>query len=561
VKGINAHIEEDTEEARQQSSRALDVIEGPLMDGMNVVGDLFGDGRMFLPQVVKSARVMKQAVAVLIPYIEAEQKDAGEVRQRPKVLMATVKGDVHDIGKNIVGVVLRCNDFEVVDLGVMVPMEHIIETARIENVDIIGLSGLITPSLEEMTLVAAEMKRQGMTQPLMIGGATTSRVHTALRIEPNYDQCVIWVKDASRAVGVARRLCDPPEREALHAEVSAEYTEVRERRARGSRRAPPVSLEQARANPLDIDWSAYQPVPPARPGLTVVEDYPLDELVDYMDWGPFFNAWELTGRFPDILDDPAKGETARQLFADAKEMLDRIVNERWLKARATVALCPAAAEGDDVVIYSDYTRSNEIERFNFLRQQKPKAKGQANFCLADFVAPIDSGVADHVGFFAVTAGEGIDRKVAEFEAAHDDYSAILLKALADRLAEALAERIHERVRREWWGYASGEALDNRALIGEQYLGIRPAPGYPACPDHSEKRKLFDLLDAETNSGMSLTSGYAMLPAASVSGYYFAHPQSQYFILGNVLEDQLEDYARRKGIEVKEARINLVANLD
>ena len=560
VKGINAYIEEDTEEARQQSSRALDVIEGPLMDGMNVVGDLFGDGRMFLPQVVKSARVMKQAVAILVPHIEAEQKETGEARQQPKVLLATVKGDVHDIGKNIVGVVLRCNDFEVIDLGVMVPMDHILETARTENVDIIGLSGLITPSLEEMSLVAAEMKRTGMSQPLMIGGATTSRVHTALRIEPNYDRGVVWVKDASRAVGVARKLCVPSEREALRAEVSAEYAEVRERRARGSRRAPPVSLEQARSNPTDIDWAGYQPVVPAQPGLHVFEDYPLDELVSYIDWGPFFSAWELNGRFPAILEDPKMGETARQLYEDARVMLERVVEEGWLRARATVGLFPAASTGDDVVIYSDYTRSTERERFHFLRQQKPKGEGRANLCLADFIAPAGSIVADHMGFFAVTAGLGIEEKIAEFEADHDDYSSILLKALADRLAEALAEHLHERVRRKIWGYASGERLDKQALIGEQYLGIRPAPGYPACPDHSEKRKLFDLLDAETNARMELTSGYAMLPAASVSGYYFAHPQAQYFVLGNILEDQLEDYAGRKGVSVEQARQLLVSNL-
>jgi 5-methyltetrahydrofolate--homocysteine methyltransferase len=561
VKGINAHIEADTEEARQLSTRALDVIEGPLMDGMNVVGDLFGDGRMFLPQVVKSARVMKQAVAVLIPYIEAEQKaGGGPARQRPKVLMATVKGDVHDIGKNIVGVVLRCNDFDVIDLGVMVPVEKILETARKEQVDVIGLSGLITPSLEEMTLVAAEMQRQGMTLPLMIGGATTSRVHTALRIEPNYEHGVVWVKDASRAVGVARKLTDATERRLLHQEVTTDYAALRERRAKGSRREPPVSLEQARGNPLVIDWNAYQPAPPAQPGVTVIEDYPLADLVEYIDWGPFFNAWEMTGRFPDILDDPDKGATARDLYEDARAMLAQIIDEGWLRARATVGLFPAASAGDDVLIYRDEDRSEVLERFCFLRQQKPKSKEQANFCLADFVAPVESGVRDYLGFFAVTAGLGIDEKVAEFEAAHDDYSAILLKALADRLAEALAERLHAEVRRHHWAYAADEDLDNEALIGEQYRGIRPAPGYPSCPDHSEKRKLFDLLEAERNAHMELTSGYAMLPTASVSGYYFAHPEAQYFILGNILDDQLEDYAQRKGISLDEARRNLVANL-
>ncbi len=561
VKGINSYIEADTEEARQASDRALDVIEGPLMDGMNVVGDLFGDGKMFLPQVVKSARVMKQAVAVLIPHIEAEQSDAGGApRQQPRVLMATVKGDVHDIGKNIVGVVLRCNDFEVIDLGVMVPVDTILDTAEKEQVDIIGLSGLITPSLEEMSLVAAEMERRGMRQPLMIGGATTSRMHTALRIEPRYGQGVVWVKDASRAVGVARRLADAEERKVLQAEVAADYAALRERRAGGSRRQPPVDLATARANRMHIDWASYAPPQPTRPGLTVFEDYPLEELLDYIDWGPFFNAWELSGPYPDILEDPHKGETARSLFADAQFMLRQIVEERWLRARATVGLFPAAAVEDDVVLFRDQARKDVLSRFHFLRQQKPKADGQPHLCLADFVAPMEAALPDHLGLFAVTAGLGIDLKVAEFEARHDDYSAILLKALADRLAEALAERMHEHTRRELWAYAGDEALDNAELIAERYRGIRPAPGYPACPDHSEKRALFDLLDAETHSCMELTSGFAMLPTASVSGFYFAHPQSQYFVLGNILDDQLEDYAERTGAGIDSARRNLVANI-
>jgi 5-methyltetrahydrofolate--homocysteine methyltransferase len=560
VKGINSHIEQDTEEARQAATRALDVIEGPLMDGMNVVGDLFGDGKMFLPQVVKSARVMKQAVAVLIPHIEREKKaGSGERSRQKKVLMATVKGDVHDIGKNIVGVVLRCNHFEVIDLGVMVTVDKILEAAQRENVDIIGLSGLITPSLEEMRLVAAEMERRGLQLPLMIGGATTSRVHTALRIEPNYGNGVVWVKDASRAVGVARRLADPQERLALQQETAAEYAELRERRARGSRREPPVSLDQARANAFATDWSTTRPAAPARPGLSVIEDYPLAELVAYIDWTPFFQTWELSGRYPDLLDDPVKGEAARSLYADARAMLQRIVAEGWLKARATVGLFPAASQGDDVLVYGA-DRSTPQERLCFLRQQKPKANGQANLCLADFVAPAESGVEDYVGMFAVTAGLGIESKLAEFEAAHDDYSAILFKALADRLAEALAERMHERVRKEIWGYDREEDLEHQALIAEQYTGIRPAPGYPACPDHSEKEKLFALLAAETNSRMELTGGYAMLPAASVSGYYFSHPHSRYFVLGQVQEDQLADYAKRKGIDEQEARRNLVANL-
>ncbi|NND44573.1 MAG: methionine synthase, partial [Xanthomonadales bacterium] len=561
VKGINSHVEEDTEEARQQAHRALDVIEGPLMDGMNIVGDLFGDGRMFLPQVVKSARVMKQAVAVLVPHIEREKLQDTDTEDRQcKVLMATVKGDVHDIGKNIVGVVLRCNHFEVLDLGVMVPMEKLLETARTEQVDIIGLSGLITPSLEEMRLVAAEMERRGLDLPLMIGGATTSPVHTALRIEPNYSQGVFWVKDASRAVGVARRLADPEKRRAMTEEYRENYAQLRERRAQGSKRKPPIALADARRNRLRPAWDDTPPAP-REIGITVFEDYPLSELADYIDWTPFFQTWELSGRYPDILDDPDKGETARSLFRDARAMLEKIIEERWLRARATVGLFPAAVDGDDVLVYAGPERDEVLERLCFLRQQKPKASGQPNLCLADFIAPADAGVADHIGLFAVTAGLGIEEKVAEFEAANDDYSSILLKALADRLAEALAERMHQRVRTGLWGYAEDEELDTEALIAEQYSGIRPAPGYPACPDHSEKKKLFALLDAETNAHMELTGGYAMLPAASVSGYYFGHPQSQYFVLGNILEDQLTDYAQRKGISEDEVRRNLVANID
>ena len=562
VKGINSHVEADTEEARQLCARALDVIEGPLMDGMNIVGDLFGDGKMFLPQVVKSARVMKQAVAVLVPYIEEEKRVSGlGGQQQTRILMATVKGDVHDIGKNIVGVVLQCNHFEIIDLGVMVPVEQILETARREKVDIIGLSGLITPSLEEMRVVAAEMERQGMQQPLMIGGATTSRVHTALRIEPNYTNGVVWVKDASRAVGVARKLAEPEKREKLQKETAADYAKLRERRARGSRRQPPVSIEAARENRFQTDWKHYETTEPARPGLTVFENYPLDELLDYIDWTPFFQTWELSGRYPDILDDPDKGEAARSLYQDAQEMLPKIIDEKWLWASATVGLFPAAADNDDVLIYTNPERTEVLQRMAFLRQQKAKASGQPNFCLADFIAPLEMGPQDHIGLFAVTAGLGIERKVAEFEAQHDDYSSILLKALADRLAEALAERMHERVRKEIWGFAADESLDSQALISEQYRGIRPAPGYPACPDHSEKKKLFELLDASVNSKMELTEGYAMLPAAAVSGYYFAHPKSQYFVLGNILEDQLADYSKRKDISLQEARRNLVANLD
>jgi 5-methyltetrahydrofolate--homocysteine methyltransferase len=561
VKGINSHIEEDTEEARRASKRALDVIEGPLMDGMNVVGDLFGAGKMFLPQVVKSARVMKQAVAVLVPHIEEEKRRSGETaRSRGHIVLATVKGDVHDIGKNIVGVVLRCNNFEVTDLGVMVPGEQIITAAREAGADIIGLSGLITPSLEEMRLVAAEMKSQGLDQPLMIGGATTSPMHTALRIEPEYDQGVVWVKDASRAVGVARQLIDPAQRETLRERTAKEYLALRQRRAGGSKRQPPVPIEQARANRLALDWASANPEPPAQPGLHVLQDYPIEELIEYIDWTPFFQTWELAGRFPDILQDTLVGETATSLFDDAQRMLDDIVREKWLQARAVFGLFPAASSGDDILMYADESRQTVLTTLNFLRQQRPKAEGRANRCLADCVAPADSGVPDHVGLFAVTAGLGIQHKLDEFEARHDDYRAILLKALADRLAEALAERLHQRVRREFWGYAADESLDAEELIRERYRGIRPAPGYPACPDHSEKEKIFAILDAPGHADMELTSGFAMLPAASVCGYYFAHPRAEYFALGPVLPDQLEDYARRKDCSVDEVRRLLPANL-
>lgn len=561
VKGINTFIREDTEEARQNSAQALDVIEGPLMNGMNVVGDLFGDGRMFLPQVVKSARVMKQAVAVLIPFIEEEKRKAGTDSKRlTRILMATVKGDVHDIGKNIVGVVLSCNHYEVIDLGVMVSAETILETALKEEVDIIGLSGLITPSLEEMRYVASEMQRRGMQLPLMIGGATTSPLHTALRIDPEYSNGVFWVKDASRAVGVARNLSDDKKRKRLTAEVAADYANMRERRAKGSSRKPPVSLEEARSNAFSPPWSAEDISLPAKPGLHVFENIKLEELVPLIDWTPFFQTWEMQGRYPEILEDTHKGEAARNLFADAQAMLKQIVQENWLTARATIGIFPAAAIGDDVVIYTDESRESIRQRLNFLRQQKPKAKGRNNRCLADFIAPESAHLKDHIGLFAVTAGLGIEEKLAEYEQAHDVYAAIMLKALADRLAEALAEHTHRRVRRTLWAYDPQESLENQDLIAEKYRGIRPAPGYPACPDHSEKEKIFALLDAENNSSMELTSGYAMLPAASVSGYYFAHPQSSYFVLGNILEDQLLDYAKRKNISPKQARRQLVANI-
>jgi 5-methyltetrahydrofolate--homocysteine methyltransferase len=560
VKGVNSHIEADTEEARKQSSRALDVIEGPLMDGMNVVGDLFGAGKMFLPQVVKSARVMKQAVAVLIPHIEEEKRRSGDTASsQGHVVMATVKGDVHDIGKNIVGVVLRCNNFEVTDLGVMVPGETILSTAVKEKADIIGLSGLITPSLEEMRVIAAEMKRQGLEQPLMIGGATTSPMHTALRIEPEYDNGVFWVKDASRAVGVARQLIGPESRKALQEKTAQEFREMRERRSKGSNRNPPVSIDEARANHLRIDWDDAEIMIPNAVGLQVLENYPLEKLVNTIDWAPFFQTWELAGRYPAILEDPVVGEAARNLYADAREMLDRIITEKWLGARAVFGIFPAASERDDVLLYEDDSRKHVVEKLLFLRQQRAKAEGRANRCLADYVAPKGSGKNDYAGLFAVTAGLGIDRKLDEFEAAHDDYQSILLKALADRLAEAFAEHLHQRVRREFWGYAENETLDNEQLIKEKYQGIRPAPGYPACPDHSEKEKIFRLLDAPANAQMELTSGFAMLPTASVCGYYFAHPEAEYFVLGPVLEDQAKDYARRKNRTLEEMGTLLPSN--
>jgi 5-methyltetrahydrofolate--homocysteine methyltransferase len=516
---------------------------------------------MFLPQVVKSARVMKQAVAVLIPYIEEEKRKAGSSEKRlTRVLMATVKGDVHDIGKNIVGVVLSCNHYEVIDLGVMVSAESILETAIREDVDIIGLSGLITPSLEEMRHVAAEMQRRGLQQPLMIGGATTSPLHTALRIDPEYTNGVFWVKDASRAVGVARKLSQFEDRKELTATVAQDYENMRERRARGSSRKPPVSLEEARNNAYSPPWSADSICQPAKPGLHVFDDINLADLLPLIDWTPFFQTWEMQGRYPEILEDADKGEAASSLFADAQTMLKQIVEENWLETRATVGIFPASASGDDIVIYNDESHETEHKHLNFLRQQKPKATGRFNRCLSDYVAPISSGLKDHIGLFAVTAGLGIEKKLAEYEQEHDDYSAIMLKALADRLAEALAEHTHRRVRRTLWAYDPQESLDNKTLISEHYRGIRPAPGYPACPDHSEKEKIFELLGAEENARMQLTSGYAMLPAASVSGYYFAHPQSSYFVLGNILEDQLLDYAERKNISPEQARRLLVANI-
>ncbi|MBV6814405.1 methionine synthase [Xanthomonas campestris pv. passiflorae] len=581
VHGIDAFVETDTEEARQHSTRPLDVIEGPLMDGMNVVGDLFGAGKMFLPQVVKSARVMKKAVAYLLPFIEAEKLRTGDVgKSNGKIIMATVKGDVHDIGKNIVGVVLACNNFDVVDLGVMVSAQVILDRAREENADLIGLSGLITPSLEEMSHVAREMQRQGFEIPLLIGGATTSRAHTALKIDPHYSAPTVWVKDASRAVGVAQSLISRDLRQAFVAANDADYAEIRARhRNRGDAKRL-VSLEKARAQRFDGDWDTYTPPAPRQPGIHVFGDYPLQELIELIDWTPFFQAWELAGKFPAILSDDIVGTQASELYRDARRMLKRIVEEKWLTAKAVFGLWPANSVGDDVEVVLTDHRDSEVEigdwqrqnqsristpqsrqLLHFLRQQVDKPIDRPDFCLADFIAPKSSGKQDWIGAFAVTAGIGIDAHVARFEAAHDDYNSILLKALADRLAEALAERLHQRVRTEFWGYVQDEALDNEALIAERYRGIRPAPGYPACPEHSEKRTLFDLLDAERNADMSLTESFAMLPTAAVCGYYFSHPKSQYFVVGRLGKEQVADYAKRKGITLALAERWLASNLD
>ena len=549
VAGIDEYIIEDTEQARLQATRPLDVIEGPLMDGMNVVGDLFGSGKMFLPQVVKSARVMKKAVAHLVPYIEAE-KD-GKARSNGKIVTATVKGDVHDIGKNIVGVVLQCNNFEVVDLGVMVPAQKILDTARELNADLIGLSGLITPSLDEMVHVAKEMQRLKFNLPLLIGGATTSQIHTAVKIDPHYQHGVIYVKDASRAVGVAQSLVSPEQRAGIVQQTKADYAKKREQHASRQAKGALLSLEAARANKIQLDWQNYTPPRPAFLGVKAFDDYPLQKLVERIDWTPFFVAWELHGRFPRILDDEKVGVEARKLYDDAQTMLAQIVKEHWLQARAVIGFFPVNRAGDDdIEVYTDDTRMGIQAVLHHLRQQSQRPPGKPNQCLADFIAP--PGMADYIGAFAVTAGIGIDEKIAEFERDHDDYSAIMLKALADRLAEALAEHMHERVRKEFWAYAADEKLGNEDLIAERYQGIRPAPGYPACPDHTEKSTLWRLLDAEQNAGIQLTESFAMVPTAAVSGWYFAHPQARYFGLGKINRDQLENYARRKGLSIQDA---------
>ncbi|MGH8447295.1 MAG: methionine synthase [Solimonas sp.] len=602
VKGIDAHVEADVEALRLElaaaGKRPIEVIEGPLMDGMNVVGDLFGAGKMFLPQVVKSARVMKKAVAHLIPFIEAgnaslpgSQATPGDPSEKSRsnglIIMATVKGDVHDIGKNIVGVVLQCNNFEVVDLGVMVPPQKILDAAREHKADIIGLSGLITPSLDEMVTLAKEMERQGFDVPLLIGGATTSRAHTAVKIDPAYHGPVVWVKDASRSVPVAAALLSAEQKPKLLADLDKDYEQIRERHANKDRQEKFVSLAAARANRTPVEWSGYRPPRPrlllqqakdvcqgpncdhhhhmATQFVKTFRDYPLAELREYIDWQPFFIAWELKGRFPDLLNNPATSEAARRLWEDAQQMLDRIIDEKWLTANGVIGLFPAQrVDEDDIAVYSDETYAHEIARLRNLRQQSEHRPGVPHRCLADYVAPRETGLHDYVGGFAVTSGVGCHERVAAFRKANDDYSAILLEAIADRLAEAFAERLHQRVRKEFWGYAADEHLDNEALIAERYIGtsggIRPAPGYPACPEHTEKQTLWQLLDAEKNTGITLTESMAMWPGAAVSGWYYAHPASQYFVLGRIAKDQVADYARRKGWTLAEAEKWLAPNL-
>ncbi len=560
VKGIVEHIVDDVEEARQKYDRPIEVIEGPMMNGMDVVGDLFGSGKMFLPQVVKSARVMKKGVAHLIPFIEEEKEKNQSTKAKAKVLLATVKGDVHDIGKNIVAVVLRCNNFDVIDLGVMVPAEKILEEARENKVDIIGLSGLITPSLDEMVHVAKELKREEFQQPLMIGGATTSRMHTAVKIEQQYDQPVVHVLDASRSVSVTGNLVSKTLREEFVKKKKQEYLKLRNQHESRSRKKNYLSLKDARANKTDIDWPAACIKQPARLGPQVFKDYPLEELRNYIDWGPFFIAWQMKGKFPDVLEDEKYGEEARKLYDDANALLDRIIRQKLVKANAVIGIFPANAVGDDIEVYTDESRNKVRTTLHTLRQQSEKRPGQPNKALADFVAPKEAGMADYVGGFAVTAGIGVPELVKEFEDDHDDYNAILTKALADRLAEAMAELMHEKIRKQYWGYAPDEDFSNNDLIREKYTGIRPAPGYPAQPDHTEKPILFDLLGVQETTGIELTENLAMTPASSVSGLYFAHPESDYFNVGNITKDQIEDYARRKGMSVEKAEKWLSSNL-
>jgi len=559
IKGVDSYIVEDAEEARRSFDRPIQVIEGPLMSGMNAVGDLFGAGKMFLPQVVKSARVMKKAVAHLIPFIE-EEKAEGASQSNGKILMATVKGDVHDIGKNIVGVVLQCNNFEVIDIGVMVPTVTILEEAKKHNVDVIGLSGLITPSLEEMTHIAKEMKRLKMNIPVMLGGATTSKAHTAVKIDPHYDHPIVWVKDASRAVGVAQSLISDELQTKFVADLKSEYAAVRERHAARQTDAKWLTLARARDNKTEIEWTNYQPTTPTFTGTRVFDDYPLEELVDYIDWTPFFHTWELKGSYPKIFDDADKGEEAEKLYADAQTMLQQLLTEKWLQAKGVIGLYPANSVGDDIELYKDESRSEVVARFHNLRQQQQKAAGKPNRCLTDFIAPKTSGIKDYIGCFALTTGVGIDQHIAEFEKNHDDYSSIMLKALADRLAEAFAERMHQRVRKEFWGYASDESLGSSQLIKETYKGIRPAAGYPACPDHTEKDLIWELMQVKEKSGIWLTESKAMVPTAAVSGIYYGHPDAIYFGVGKINREQVEEYAARKGMSIQDIERWLAPNL-
>ena len=557
VHGITDYVIEDTEECRQRADKPLDVIEGPLMDGMNVVGDLFGDGKMFLPQVVKSARVMKTAVAHLLPYMEEEKRRQGDTSAKGKVLMATVKGDVHDIGKNIVGVVLQCNNYDVVDMGVMVPTEDILARAKEEKADIIGLSGLITPSLDRMVEVAGEMKRQGFDIPLLIGGATTSKKHTALKVAPEYDNGVIHVDDASKAVGVVSKLLSKTARPDYLAEVLDGQDKMRAGAAKTGDRAT-TPIETARANAFDGGWSDYRPPAPQSPGVTVIDDMPVKTLRDYIDWGPFFDTWQMRGRFPDILDHPEMGPTARELYDNAQKMLDRIETEGWFHPRGVVGLWPANAEGDDILVWTDEERHEIAARMPQLRQQGKKSGNKAHMCLADFVAP--KGTPDWIGGFAVTTGPEVHEIADRLKAEGQDYDSIMVQSLGDRIAEAFAEALHARVRRSLWGYAPDERLENADLIAETYRGIRPAPGYPACPDHTEKPKLFDLLQAPEHTGLRLTESFAMWPAAAVSGMYLAHPDAQYFGIGRLGPDQVADYAQRKGMDLAEIEKWLAPNL-
>jgi 5-methyltetrahydrofolate--homocysteine methyltransferase len=562
VKGIDEFVVPDTEEARLQFPQPLQVIEGPLMDGMNVVGDLFGAGKMFLPQVVKSARVMKRAVAHLIPYIEEQKRLTGNTaKSNGKIVMATVKGDVHDIGKNIVGVVLQCNNFEVIDLGVMVPCERILETARREGADMIGLSGLITPSLDEMVHVAKEMQRQGFKQPLLIGGATTSPAHTSVKIDPQYEGPVLYVKDASRSVGICQQLLTPATRAEFMTKAKEEHATRRSQHQGKKTKSPQLTIAQARANRFQGAWDSYEPPVPRFVGIRTFDDYSLEDLTRYIDWMPFFNAWEFAGKFPDILTDPVVGDQVSSLYADARRMLKQMVREQWVTARGVFGLFPAnSVDDDDVEIYTDESRSQVRARLHFLRQQKGKPAGQPHTALADFIAPKSSGKRDYIGAFAVTGGFGIEPHIERFEKVHDDYSSIMLKALADRFAEAFAERMHERVRREFWGYAPEERFSNDQLIKEEYRGIRPAPGYPSCPDHTEKATLWQLLEPETNVGIKLTESFAMYPTAAVSGWYFSHPGSHYFPLGKIDLDQVKNYAARKKMSLEDAQRWLSPNL-